>query len=339
MHCLVRAGWLAALVGFTTLASGAGVPVDQASKEQWKAAQKTFHVGDELYDAKRFSEALTAYRASHEIVASPNSRLMMGRCLRELGRLSDAYAEFDLALSDAEAASAKEEKYRETARASREDLEALKLRVALLTLSVTNAAEGTKLSVAGQDVPLDSLEKPLVLAPGAIAIVATAPDRPELRRELQLEPGSASTLELDLSSGETQKKVAPAPPPEPPPPPPKLVVKSSQVPLRTWAYVAGGVGAAGLVTFGVFGMLNNSAFSDLEGSCPADHCTPDRADDIDSGRSYQTIANIGLIVGAVGLGTGAVLFLMSGRGSETPSARAGPWVALGAGQIRAGGAF
>src|SRR5687767_9525163 len=123
MHCLVRAGWLAALVGWTALAYGAGVPVDQASKAQWKAAQKTFHVGDELYDAKRFAEALTAYRASHEIVASPNARLMMGRCLRELGRLSESYAELEAAVADAEAAAAKEEKYRDTARASREDLE------------------------------------------------------------------------------------------------------------------------------------------------------------------------------------------------------------------------
>jgi hypothetical protein len=334
-------GGLAAFVAFSSLAYGAGVPVDQASKAQWKAAQKTFRVGDELYDDKRYAEALTAYRASHEIVASPNSRLMMGRCLRELGRLNEAYAEFEAALSDAEAAAAKEEKYRDTARASREDLEALKLRVALLTLSVTNAAEGTKLSVAGKDVPLDSLEKPLVLAPGSVEIVATAPDRPELRRKLQLEAGSASTLELDLSSGETRKKAAPPPPPPAPPPPPseKLEVKSSQVPLRTWAYVAGGVGAAGFVTFGVFGLLNNSKFSDLEGDCPADHCSPDRADDIDSGRRYQTIANVGLIVGAVGVGTGAVLFLMSGGRSEEQTARAGPWVSLGPGQIRAGGSF
>src|SRR6185503_10233169 len=108
MQCFVRVGSLAALVCSTALAFAGGIPVDQASNAQWKAAQKTFRVGDELYDGKRFSEALTAYRASYEIVASPNSRLMIARCMRELGRLSDAYTEFEGAVADAQAAAAKD---------------------------------------------------------------------------------------------------------------------------------------------------------------------------------------------------------------------------------------
>jgi hypothetical protein len=84
---------VATIAGWTLSAGAAGVPVDQASNDQLRAAQKTFRVADDLYDAKRFEEALTADRASYDIVASPNSRLMIARSLRELGRLEQAYHE------------------------------------------------------------------------------------------------------------------------------------------------------------------------------------------------------------------------------------------------------
>ena len=59
-----------------------------------------------LYDAKHYAEALTAFRASHDVVKSPNTRLMIARCLRELGRLGEAYAETAATIAEAEAGSA-----------------------------------------------------------------------------------------------------------------------------------------------------------------------------------------------------------------------------------------
>jgi hypothetical protein len=77
--------------------------------------------------------------------------------------------------------------------------------------------------------------------------------------------------------------------------------------LRPWAYVAGGVGAAGVIGFAVFGALGKSRESDLKDSC-SPRCS---SDDIDSVKSKYHLADISLGVGIVGLGTGVALFLLS----------------------------
>lgn len=340
MRRLVEAAWVATIVGWTFVASAAGVPVDQASKEQWQAAQKTFRVADELYDGKRFEEALTAYRASYDIVASPNSRLMIARALRDLGRLEEAYRELEGTLADAEAAAKKDDKYEDTQRAAQAELDALKKRVAVLTLNVTHAPPGTKLTVGGRDVQLEALSKPLIVAPGAVTVVAAPPGAAEVRREVTLEAGSASTLDLDLKPGAPQKPAEPVTPPDEPTQGGEVSADTSRPSsLRPFAYVAGGVGVLGLATFAIFGAMNNSKFSDLDDSCTDGHCPPERSDDIDTGRTYQTIANVGLVVGGVGLAAGVTLFFLS-SGSEKERARSrSPWVSVGPGSVRVGGRF
>lgn len=81
--------------------------------------------------------------------------------------------------------------------------------------------------------------------------------------------------------------------------------------MRTWAYVAGGVGAGGLVTFAVFGVLARSTYNDLQNQCSGGPCPPDKAGEIASGRTAQTVANVGLVLGVLGAGAGATLFVLS----------------------------
>jgi hypothetical protein len=339
MRRLVGATWVAAVAVWALGASAAGVPVDQASKEQWRAAQKTFLVADDLYDAKRFSEALTAYRASYDIVASPNSRLMIARSLRELGQLEPAYYELLGTISDAEAFAKKDEKYRASARAAREDLEALKNRVALLTLRLSDAPPGTKVSVGARQVDPGALGRALVVEPGPVRVIASAPGGPEVRHDLTLEAGSASELELELGAVAIDRPSAtPSAPVESSPADDSSRVSSEPSSLLPWAYVAGGVGVAGLAAFGIFGAMTNSKFGALETECADGHCPPDRSDDIDTGRRYQLIANIGLVAGVVGLGTGAALFVLS-SGQEKQASSRKPWVAVGPGNVQVGGRF
>jgi hypothetical protein len=85
--------------------------------------------------------------------------------------------------------------------------------------------------------------------------------------------------------------------------------------------VAGGVGVAGLAMFTIFGLMDNSTYSDLKNACPGNMCPPDKQSQIDSGRTQQTLANVGLVVGALGLAGGATLFALSlsSKPSTAPS--------------------
>jgi hypothetical protein len=116
-------------------------------------------------------------------------------------------------------------------------------------------------------------------------------------------------------------------------------VDSSGVPLRTWAYVAGGVGVAGLATFGIFGAMSNSAYNSLDSSCPNHACPPGKQSDVDAGKRDQTIANVGLVVGVVGLGAGVTLFIVSGHGKQEKAGSEAMRVAVGPGSVGVDGRF
>jgi hypothetical protein len=92
--------------------------------------------------------------------------------------------------------------------------------------------------------------------------------------------------------------------------------------LRTYAYVAGGVGAVGLATFAIFGLLEKSTHSNLESECPNNVCPSSKYGDVSSGKTQETVANVGLIVGAVGLAAGATLFVLSLPKSSSSSSSA-----------------
>jgi hypothetical protein len=319
---------LAALgIGLMTVASAAvalaeGASVDAASKEQTVAAQKAFEAADVLYDAKHFTEALAAFRASHDVVKSPNTRLMIARSLRELGRLGEAYSEAKAALVEAEEVSQRHPRYTETAKAAREDLKALEARVGFVKVDLTKVADTEDLSAKIGERSFDAatLGDAIAVTPGATPIVVTAGDK-KYHRDLSVAAGSTQTVSVDfapagsMDSDEAAEPKAAEPPPEAPGVVARVGPDSS---MRTWAYVAGGIGAAGLVTFGVFGLLNNSSYSSLDDECPSGRCPPGRNDDIEAGRRYQLIANVGLGVGIVGVAAGTTLFLLGSKSSEQP---------------------
>src|SRR5436190_21382129 len=92
----LRAACVSALFLLPSVALAAGSGQDEKA-----GAQKTFEAGTKLYDAHRYKEALTALRASYQILPSPNSRLMIARCLRELGNNREAYREYEAVAAEA----------------------------------------------------------------------------------------------------------------------------------------------------------------------------------------------------------------------------------------------
>ena len=79
-------------------------------------------------------------------------------------------------------------------------------------------------------------------------------------------------------------------------------------PLRTWAYVAGGVGAAGIIGFAVLGAIGKSDENDLRDSGCAPNCSKA---DTDAIKTKYIVADVLLGVGIAGIGTGVALWFIS----------------------------
>jgi hypothetical protein len=323
-----RSLFLGAALSFAAVRASAG-DVQSAERDQRAGAQKTFEAGSKLYDTRHYEDALAAFRASYQIVASPNSRLMVARCLRDLGRNVEAYREYDAVAAEA---SRSGERYKSTGAAATEERDELRPKVALLTVRVADAPPAFTVKVGQATLAAGEIGAAVPFDAGPLVVTAEAPDGATARAEVTLTAGAASEVELRLAK-KVEAPVAAPPPPAPVAPPP---APSSSTPLRTWAYVAGGVGGAGLITFAIFGAMTSSKYSSLESACPDKQCPPDKQGDIDAGKTYQTVANVGLGVGLVGIAAGATLFVLS---LNQPKDESAPKVGLGLGTATVSGRF
>jgi len=285
-----------------------GVLPSVATPVQREQAQSRFRRGKELASKQRYEEAATEFRASHEIVTSPNTRLELARCMRMAGRLVAAYAEFGRTAVEAKELEADDNRYqraREAAVAERQEIEP---KLGFVTLAIANPSEGTRVTVASEEIRRPAWAEPAPIAAGSTEIVVETPVHLPIRRTVTVAAGEKISLSIDAQSGEPetgppQPSVAPAAPPEP--------VRNNLSSLRPWAYVSGGVGAAGLVSFALFGALARSNYDDLQTACGGDACPVSKQDEIAAGKTKQTIANVSLVFGVLGAAAGATLFVLS----------------------------
>ncbi len=282
-----------------------GASLDTATAAQKTAAQKAFLKGAKASKKGKHEEALAGFKESYDAVASPNSHLMYARELVALERYAEAYQEFEKIIPEAQAAASIDKKYQQAADAARADMSELESKIALVT--VTGAGEGDIIRVQGQEVPKERWGQPVAVMPGSVKVELVSSSGRETSKEVDAAAGARVDVDMTAVAG---------PAPETPKEEGTVSTDSSKWDKRTWAYVAGGVGVAGIVTFGVFGALANSKHSKLEDECGSGACPSNLEGDRDTGQTYQTVANVGLVVGIVGLGAGTALYLMSDEKSE-----------------------
>jgi hypothetical protein len=277
------------------------------------------------------AEALSEFERSYGAVKSPNSHLMIGKAMIDLGRYVDAHRELSETIQEAKAAEAIDPKYAQTRQAAEEELVRVDAQVVKLTVSVSGVGENAVVRVNDKDYQQNELADGVVVVPGPLRL--TLVDGSDELASQSLKGRAGESLDVALTptaaaAGDESDTTEPAQRPTEKRPFPHR---------RETAYVAAGLGIGGALTFGVFGLLNNSKFSDVEAECDDNRCPRELQDDADRGHTYQTIANVGLVVGLVGLGTAVTLLLTE---EETGSARrTATRVSLGPGQISLQGRF
>lgn len=287
-----------------------GTNVELATAAEKQSATADYRAGMKALEEKKPDTALELFRKSYGTVASPNSGLMIARTLVELGRLSEAYQQLEQVTELANALARGNPKYKTTAEAAQKELEELKPKVALVTVTVP-------VSVAVNDVSLPAAQwgKPIALAPGVTTVRLRGGDQVTEQR-VTLTAGVANSVALALPKPPAAAPVVAAPTPD-----------SGGSGARTLGYVALGVGAVGLGVSTVFLLLNQGKLNDIKDNCRGNEC-PGIADDVDSSRSGETLALVGLGVGLVGVGVGAYLILSSSSEPKQAAAKTSLRVSL-----------
>lgn len=333
---MLRASLAAALAagGICLLSSTrawCGADLESATAADKAKASDYFTQGMASFQAGDPAGALEQFRQSYDAVKSPNSHLMVAKALIDLGRYAEAHRELTDTIAEAEHAESLDPKYAQTKQAAQEELSRVEGQVVKLKLTLEGVDASASVHVNETEYSAEAAQDPLIVAPGPLTL------------ELYEGGNRVATQTMEGRAGETLNvtlEPSPAPEPSEPEAPVAATTSAEKRPFphrRETAYVAGGIGIAGAVTFGVFGLLNNAKYSDVKDQCDNGICDDSLRKDADRGHTYQTIANVGLIVGVVGLGTAVALVLTE---DDEPSARrAAPRVALGPGQITLKGTF
>ncbi len=308
------------MAAFTAPAAAQDEPEISAEAKEEAAAK--YREGLTLFEAEKPGEALPLFREALAITNSPNARLMVAMCLKQMGQVAEAYREMKAILETPDAQG--NPKYERTLESARAELERLQQKVGKLTIKVDGSPPGLNVTIDGEPVEFGDDSPPIVLTGGDHELVATADGLETDKRSVHIEAGHSKAITLKLEP--PQPKVEPKPEPEKTPPSPPPAPEPGSTNLQTIGYIVGGVGVVGLGVFATTGLMAKSKYDSVNDACGGERCDdPKYADDIDSGKSLQTVANVSLIVGAAGVLTGSALILFGGSSqTEQPAVAAAP---------------
>lgn len=320
---------LAATVAITAVTATVSEPA-QAQPAQQKQATDLFKQGTTLYQQKNFAAALEKFRASYALVPSPNSSLYIARCMAELGQVKEAHAQFRKTVAEAEARVGAEPKYQPTLDTARRELEELNNRLSFVTIQVRNPQPGTTLRIGTQNIPREQWGQPIMVDPGSVDVVLETPGAAPIVQRHSLRGGERKTVDISPQSVNVGGNL--------PPPGPRQDEGGDMGVLLPLAITFGAVGVVGMGMFGVAGGMSLSTYSEVEDNCPNGPACSNEL--IDRGEREQLIANIGVIIGGVGLAAGAT-FLIVDLATGGPSSEAkGPVnLAIGPGYVGVDGTF
>ena len=312
---IMRAWALTALL----VAASAGAQTQEA------VAQARFNKGRELFIANQYAPALVEFRAASELYESPNTRLYIARCERELGHGAAAYVAYERAASEAADRAASDPRYASTRDVAKQEGAAVEKKLAHVTvLAPAGLPEGAAITVNGAPLGPAGVGVAAPIDPGPVEVVAkahgyvtarktanaAAGEAIEVKIQLEKEVASSSTgngtSTNTMTSTNTNTSTSTSTSGETPI---VIVERGPSHGLRNAGFVVGAVGIAGMGVFAAFAALAQTRFDQLKQQCGDVPCDPSLSPKIDEGQTFQNIANIALAAGGVAILTGGIMII------------------------------
>jgi serine/threonine-protein kinase len=313
----------------TALSSGAAA--QPAGNDAKAAAQALFDRAKALSDSGRHAEACPLFAESQRLDAGIGTLLFLSDCYEQVGRTASAWAGF---LEAASIAKVKEQPSRE--QIARDRAAALAPKLSRLSISVApeNRVPGFQVKRGGVVVGEPVWGTLLPVDPGEYTIEADAPSRKSWSTRVTV-GAKAATVTVTVPA--LEKQIGP---------PSDTKASSSDSSRDSFQQKAigvalGGVGVAGLVVGTVFGLDAFSTYDEAQATCRDGNlklCTEDGVSLQQDASSAALVSTIAFAVGAAAIAAGAIVFVLSPSGDESPEKAA--WtLRVGPGGGSLGGAF
>jgi|SoiMethySBSTD1v2_1073268.scaffolds.fasta_scaffold02692_14 hypothetical protein len=299
------------------LVAGAALAADEEPSQ----AEVLFKDGLEAMRSKNYAEACPKLEESYRLDPLPGALFTLAECQAAAGKSATAIKHYQDFVNGLTALPPdRRDSFDERRRIALDKITALSALAPEITIDVAAGAPQT-LIVKRNDEVVDpgSYGVGKKVDRGSYAVSATLDGKLVWQKRFELSERDRARVEVPwpLPKGapekESKAEVKPAPKPLPPP--------SSAGPSRTWMYVSAGVGAAGLLTGVVAGVVALGKKGDIEDNCPNRVCNAEGRDAVDSGQSAALVSSIGFAVGIAGAGATAALFFLTKKAPEDHAAR------------------
>ncbi len=318
------------------LASAPGRARAQSDDDR-ATARTAGNQGAEAFDQARYADSLELFAHAEALVHAPPHQLYMARALAKLGKLvkaSETYMKVvreglppdaPRAFVDAHASAVDEQR-------------ALAARIPMLKIVLQGpGAEGATVAMDGKALPAAFVGIARPVDPGEHTLEARSERSASDVIKLALAEGGNETVTLSVHPVANANGEGAAPGPSERP------ASTGGSGLRTAAWVALGVGGAGLVAGTLFVVENRNDRTSADALCPSGVCPTAKKGDVtsldDSAKTMATLAWVGYGVGAAAIATGAAI-LFFGKSTDRPAAQLAaihPWLGIGAAGV--GGQF
>ncbi len=301
--------WLASIACVVSLAGTAAFP-EAARADEAAEAAKAFDQGRKLWEAKDPAGALPHFQKAVAQSGSPNARLYVARCLRDTGKLAEAYDEMARTVRDATKLAEGDQRYAQTRDTAAAELALLEPKVGKLVITLDSTLAGATITVDGKPVDPALLGKPFTVPPQTLRIVATGADGTTTEATPTVAAGSTQSITLARTASGKPAEGKPAPIA---PPPPAADEGGGFGVVRGVGIGVLAVGIGGFVAFAVGTVQADEQYATLEDECGAGPCRGAKYDDIISdGKASETIAYVGLGVGVAGVVAGTLMMIFGG---------------------------
>jgi hypothetical protein len=275
-------------------------------------ADALFKEGMQKYDQGQVAPACAAFNESLRLDPKLGTLLNLALCHEKQGKLATAWLEFNIGAAWATQVGQKER--REYANGHAFTLEGKLSRV---ILHLPPSAEISTVEVDGEPLPEPRWYEPLYLDPGEHTIAVGAPGK--YRRTVKVSVPREPTAQLvampklqDADPSLDKNTDARA----------MDAAASDSSTRRTAGFIAGGVGAAGLILGGVFGAIAIGNRNDMSAHCAGSVCDSVGVAAHDDAQRNALLSTIGFGVGIVGIATGAYLLLTTPQTKKSANERA-----------------
>jgi len=282
-------------------------PVVSAQTRDATTAEALFNEGRQAAKSGDFARACPKFRESNRLDPAPGTVLNLADCEEHLGHVATAWTLF------------REVTQRVPESDERHALalgraKALEPRLPKLTVVLApGAPSGTRVRRDGVELGAAALDTALPVDPGEHTLSVEAPGRATSTRRVSIAEGQSERVVVKVggpaSSAGAGASVAP----------------DSK---RTWGWALAGVGALGVATGTVTGLMVLGEKRKVDDNCDAEkRCNSSGMNAVDRGRTLGTVSGAGFIVGGLALAGGTFLLLSSKEKQPSTALGVGPgWV-------------